>query len=72
MSQLLDRLIELSGLEVTIERDPGQLRPADAPKIAGDSARLRALGWTPRRDIDDALLALLHWAKARLQVTQNL
>ncbi len=65
VGQLLDRLIRLSGLEVRVERDPARYRPTDARRLVGDGARLRALGWEPRRDLDDALSTLLEDA-ARL------
>ncbi len=59
----LERLIEISGLEVEIRRDPDRLRPADVPVMCGDASRLRALGWRPGRSFDQALDAI--WQDAR-------
>ena len=51
IGELLNRLIELSGLEVSVETDPAKFRPNDARRLVGDSSRLRALGWdAPARD----------------------
>jgi len=36
------------------------MRPVDLPLLLGDAGRLRALGWLPRRTLDDALADL--WA----------
>lgn len=58
IGDLLERLIEISGLEVTVEVDPEKVRPADAVLRVADIGRLRALGWEPRLEIDEALTAL--------------
>jgi hypothetical protein len=34
------------------------MRPLDIPLLMGDASRLRALGWEPRRGLDDALADL--------------
>jgi GDP-4-dehydro-6-deoxy-D-mannose reductase len=53
--QALDRLIELSGVEVKVEIDAERLRPIDVPLQSADTARLRSLGWASRRTLNDAL-----------------
>lgn len=47
--QVLDRLIELSGVQgVQVEADPARMRPSDVPILIGDSRRFReATGWEP-------------------------
>jgi GDP-4-dehydro-6-deoxy-D-mannose reductase len=60
--EALDRLMAISGVRARIEPDPARLRPVDLPLLVGDAGRLRALGWKPRRDLDDALAEL--WAEA--------
>ncbi len=52
---MLDRLRAISGVEVDVERDEQRMRPVDAPLLLGDSRRLRALGWAPRHDLDQAV-----------------
>ena len=58
IAELLARLIALSGLEVRCAEDPEKLRPVDVPRLCGDAARLRALGWEPRRGVEWALAGL--------------
>jgi GDP-4-dehydro-6-deoxy-D-mannose reductase len=59
MREALDRLIQISGVEVRVEENCFPPRPFDIPWLCGDPGRLRALGWEPRRTFDDALKDLL-------------
>jgi GDP-4-dehydro-6-deoxy-D-mannose reductase len=52
---VLDELIELAGVSVEVRVDPAKLRPVDVPRLVGNPARLRDLGWTPRRGVRRAL-----------------
>jgi GDP-4-dehydro-6-deoxy-D-mannose reductase len=52
---ILERMIELSGVEVQVEVDPRRLRPSELPRLVGDPAKLQRLGWRPWRSVDDAL-----------------
>jgi GDP-4-dehydro-6-deoxy-D-mannose reductase len=63
IGEALERLMTISGVAARIEVDPARVRPVDLPLLVGDAARLRALGWLPRRGLDDALAEL--WAAAR-------
>lgn len=63
IAEALERLIGVAGLAVTVEEDPERLRPIDVPLLCGDASRLRALGWAPRRGLDQALAEL--WGDAR-------
>ena len=45
IQEVLDILLEESGLDVRVEQDPSLLRPSDEPLLLGDNSRLRALGW---------------------------
>jgi GDP-4-dehydro-6-deoxy-D-mannose reductase len=56
---VLDELVELCGAIVDIRIDPSRLRPADLPNLVGDASKLRALGWTPRSTLRDALRDIL-------------
>jgi len=61
--EALGRLLAIAGVEARIEVDPQRVRPLDVPMLAGDNARLRALGWEPRHGLDGALAGL--WREAR-------
>lgn len=63
ISEALERLMGISGVKATIRPDPERMRPVDLPLLLGDARPLRALGWNPRRTLDDALADL--WAAAR-------
>jgi GDP-4-dehydro-6-deoxy-D-mannose reductase len=62
--EALDRLLGISGVAARVERDPERLRPVDVPVLAGDTRRIAALGWRPRRDFDEALADLWREASA--------
>lgn len=62
IAQALDRLIEVSGLDVRLAPDPERMRPVDQPLLVGDPGRLRALGWAPTPDFDAAIHEL--WDEA--------
>jgi GDP-4-dehydro-6-deoxy-D-mannose reductase len=58
MSEALDSLVQVSGLDIRVEVDPARMRPVDTPRIVGSHARLRdAVGWEPeiplRRSLAD-------------------
>jgi GDP-4-dehydro-6-deoxy-D-mannose reductase len=63
LSEVLERLTAISGVQVRVEQDPERLRPVDLPLLLGDARRLRALGWSPARSLDDALADL--WREVR-------
>jgi GDP-4-dehydro-6-deoxy-D-mannose reductase len=51
----LDRLIEISGLKVSVQVDADRLRPVDIPLLSADASKLEALGWRARRGLTGAL-----------------
>jgi GDP-4-dehydro-6-deoxy-D-mannose reductase len=63
IGQALEKMLALSGRQITVAVDPQRLRPNDVPVLWGDNAKIKAqTGWTPRRTIDEALRELLdHW-----------
>src|SRR6266446_6465964 len=52
---VLERMIELAGVDVRIAVDPSRFRPNELPYLVGDPVKLRQLGWRPSRLLDDAL-----------------
>jgi GDP-4-dehydro-6-deoxy-D-mannose reductase len=63
MRDLLQMLIEASGLQVEVRVDPERLRPSDVPELVGDPGHIRAaIGWAPRIPLERSLGDLLdHW-----------
>ena len=55
MSFFTDKLIEISGREIEKKVDPKLLRPVDIAYQAGDTTRLKALGWEPEIPIEQTL-----------------
>jgi len=53
---VLDMLIEIAGLKVAVEREPGRMRPVDIPVMYGSCEKAqRELGWKAARDLRDTL-----------------
>jgi GDP-4-dehydro-6-deoxy-D-mannose reductase len=59
LRSVLDELIQLAGVQVTVQVDPARFRPADIPTLVGDPSKLRSLGWTPRYTLRAALADVL-------------
>ncbi|HET9212583.1 MAG TPA: NAD-dependent epimerase/dehydratase family protein [Thermoanaerobaculia bacterium] len=55
MRDALARLLAVSGVHAEVKEGVYPPRPFDIPYLSGDTGRLRALGWEPRRSLDDAL-----------------
>lgn len=56
---LLIEMLELTSVVARLEVDPARVRPVEIPVLIGDSTRLRALGWQPKREIRAALRDVL-------------
>jgi len=63
--QLLELLLSLCRRPVTVETDPGRLRPVDVPVFHGSSAALaRDTGWRAWRELRETLADLLDYWRA--------
>lgn len=60
--EMLDLLVEVSGIKVSTRVDADRWRPVDLPLLEANASRLRALGWEPHRGVREALEEL--WAEA--------
>ena len=59
---LVERLLELAGVEAEIQNDPARFRPSDQPRVCGDHAKLsRDTGWQPEVPMDETLLNLYRY-----------
>jgi CDP-glucose 4,6-dehydratase len=62
---LVDRIGELWGEPLEVTTQPGE-HPPETATLRLDSTRARErLGWAPRWDLDDALQAIVEWARAQ-------
>lgn len=62
IGDLLEQLLKRARVPVRVDVDPARLRPAELPRLLGDNARLRALGWVPRVSLESMLDDVLaHW-----------
>lgn len=53
---MLDRLIQIAGVDVEVVIDPDRLRPSEIPVAAVSPAALQEMtGWTPQRSVDQML-----------------
>jgi GDP-4-dehydro-6-deoxy-D-mannose reductase len=58
ISEILEILIDISGLKVRVESDSSLMRPSDEPLLLGDNSKLRALGWKQKYTMRQTLTAV--------------
>jgi GDP-4-dehydro-6-deoxy-D-mannose reductase len=64
--EVLDELIEISGVQVEVTVDPAKLRPAEVPRLIGSCAKFQAAtGWRPAIPWRQTLTDLLNDWRAR-------
>jgi GDP-4-dehydro-6-deoxy-D-mannose reductase len=62
IGDLLEELIHLARVPITVEVDPGRLRPNDVPVLQGSATRIRTeLGWKPEITIEQTILDTLDY-----------
>jgi GDP-4-dehydro-6-deoxy-D-mannose reductase len=67
IQEVLDKLIEMSGIDVEVKEDPERLRPSDVPVLLGDSSKFRkATGWEPRIAYEQTLEDMLEYWRAEI------
>jgi GDP-4-dehydro-6-deoxy-D-mannose reductase len=60
IQEILDKLLDLAGVEVRVEKDPARMRPSDVPLLEGDASRLKeATNWEPVIPFEQTLSDLL-------------
>jgi nucleoside-diphosphate-sugar epimerase len=59
LKALVVRLCALAGWQPILEVDAADVRADAVPHLVGDGAKLRALGWAPRRSLDETLQDVL-------------
>ena len=58
ISDILERLIRISGLDIKVETDKTLFRPSDEPLLLGDNTKLNLMGWKQKYTIDQTLQAV--------------
>lgn len=72
VGDVLERLLQLGSLKITVEHDPARSRPADLPRVVGNSSRARELlGWNPKYTLDETLHAVLDECRQRVAHHRN-
>ncbi len=67
IKELLEKLIELSGVDITIEKDPERLRPSDVELLIGSPEKFQKItGWNPEIPIEQTLKDLLDYWRERI------
>lgn len=67
LSDILQRLLALSEINISIEQDVNRLRPSDVPVIIGNATLLRnQIGWRPHYRIEETLNAVLNDWRTRM------
>lgn len=66
IQEILERVIRLSGAEITVEVDAAKLRPVEIPVIRADIAKLQAdTGWAPKIPLEQTIReTLAYWQAA--------
>lgn len=66
ISEILDMLIDITGVKVKITRDEARMRPSDVPVLKGDNSRFGSLtGWKPKIPFEKTLSDLVEfWRRA--------
>jgi len=67
IAQLLNMLVQKSGIEITVKTDPARLRPSDVPVLLGDAGKFKKqTGWEPEIPFRKTLEDLLDYWRSRL------
>lgn len=67
IGEALGSLRRVSGVEARVVPEDSRMRKVDIPLLVGDSGRLAALGWAPRRGLEQALSEV--WEEAAASVS---
>lgn len=72
VQRILDTLIEVSGLDVTIEPDPERMRPSEVPILFGSNEKARQeLGWTPAIPLETSLRDVFTYWREHLGIEKE-
>jgi GDP-4-dehydro-6-deoxy-D-mannose reductase len=63
---ILQQLVEITEVDIDVRVDPAKVRASELPVLVGDSSKIRALGWVPRRTLGDTLRDVVADAQSQL------
>jgi GDP-4-dehydro-6-deoxy-D-mannose reductase len=64
---LLNRMLELAGVDARVEQDPGRMRLAEQRRMCGNPTKIRlATGWQPSTPMHRSLAAALDYWKGQI------
>ncbi len=67
LGDALGILLDLARVDVEVRIEPGKIRPADPPLLAGSAAKLeRLVDWKPEHRLEDTLAEVLDYWRARV------
>jgi GDP-4-dehydro-6-deoxy-D-mannose reductase len=68
IQNVLDTLLDMSSVEVGVERDPARMRPSDTPVIYGNITKLKTdTGWAPRIPFEESIRRVLAYWRQEVQ-----
>lgn len=68
VGDILDKLLEMSIVDIKIRKDPMRMRPSDVQVLVGDSTKFREeTGWKPEYTIDMSLKDILNYWREKVQ-----
>lgn len=69
ISEILEKLIELSTIEPAVENIPELMRPSDTPVVVGDASKLKTLGeWQPVIPLEQSLEDALNYWRGQIEI----
>ena len=71
LRDLVDQMIDISGLDVRVDVEADRVRAVDVPLLQGDARRMRALGWKPEITLRQTLAELLAAAGVAVPATSD-
>jgi GDP-4-dehydro-6-deoxy-D-mannose reductase len=68
--EVLDTLLQQSGVDIRVEPDPARMRPSDIPRVVCDYHKLHErTGWEPRISFEQSLADVLAYWRAQVSRT---